>query len=508
MATKIKLSTIMLRYPSVSTMKVMRILSGLGFHVTSMLNAEFTEEQAKVFENLLAIEQLSANLTKNTQKSKSKANASKTPPKQVANTPRKKVQQESIQKHPKQKKRQTIVNTQEAYYSLRREKQTPKIFVIKKKEDDVHEKFIKNSLPGVSLPLISYDAIKKVVKLAEERVCLNSELLLHIYHYLDDNPMLQHFFFDNVVDNYIKTKILTKRRGTGKTYDVQLLNLFNNQNNNEPAFDIMKSKEFILNWNDVMFGNGFITINPPRIGNIKFAPLNVSNNMSIMALNSIREFLQNKMPEIHCVAKENKLTILDKIDLSVALRYLKIKSAKPSFDPETDGIKIKEKKNVSNIFKVQSFEDALSLAAQLDKHELSKLKSKYINYLAAKQSDNYKVIPCSERMSYISSFTSNIEYAFIFTLPSFKRGYVILAVENLNIDRSTMLFSFKRMYYEKVIRGIYGYLQSFNSNKRSELRKWECYGLGGIEIEYHAVNHRTSAQYSWFEIIKYRLRNM
>lgn len=507
MASKIKLSTIMLRYPSVSTMKVIRILSDLGIHATSTLNTELTEQQAKVFENILAIEQLYA-AQKNTKKNKSKTKEPKVAPKQVVNTHSKKVLPQTVKKYPKQKNKQPIAKTPRSYYTPIVVKPKPRIFVIKKKDDDIHEKFIRESLPGVSLPLISYDAIKKAVKLAEERVCLNSNLLLHIYHHLDDNSMLQKFFFDNIVDNYVKTKILTKRTGVGQTYDRQLLDLFNTRSNNETALDLMKSKEFILNWNDVIFGDRFITINPPRIGNIKFAPLNVPNKMSIMALNSIREFLQNKMPEIHCMAKENKLTILDKIDLSVALRYLKIKSTKPTLDPETDGLEIKEKRNVPQIFKVQSFEDALSQASKFDKHELSKLKSQYINYLAAKQSDNYKVVPCSERMSYESSFMTNIEFAFIFTLPSSKQSHVILAVENLNIDRSTMLFSFRRRYYEKVIRGIYGYLQSFSSNKRSELRKWKRYGLEGVEIEYHAVNHRSSGQYSWFEIIRYRLRTM
>ena len=85
MASKIKLSTIMLRYPSVSTMKVIRILSDLGIHATSTLNTELTEQQAKVFENILAIEQLYA-AQKNTKKNKSKTKEPKVAPKQVVNT--------------------------------------------------------------------------------------------------------------------------------------------------------------------------------------------------------------------------------------------------------------------------------------------------------------------------------------------------------------------------------------------------------------------------------------
>lgn len=120
----------------------------------------------------------------------------------------------------------------------------------------------------------------------------------------------------------------------------------------------------------------------------------------------------------------------------------------------------------------------------------------------------YRVIPCNERVIHSSQLDNKTECSFIFTIAANSPRKVILAIENLNIDRATMLFSFERTHYERALRGIYEYLRSSEINKRSSLRRWESYGLGGIQIEYHAVNHRNSESYSWTEILKYRLRTM
>lgn len=227
--------------------------------------------------------------------------------------------------------------------------------------------------------------------------------------------------------------------------------------------------------------------------------------MSNAALNTIREFLQTRLPQIHCVAKENKLMVIDKIDLSIAIRYLKVKLTKPALNPEADGVK---KKGTAHIFTVNSFEDALLQADKYNKAELSKLKSKYINYLAFLQSERYKIIPCYERILHESNITNKMEHSFIFTLSANTSNNIILAVENLNIDRATMLFSFRSCYYERALHGVFDYLQSSEPNKRSTLRRWENYGLGDIDIEYHAVNHRNTEQFSWYDVMKYRIRTM
>ena len=87
------------------------------------------------------------------------------------------------------------------------------------------------------------------------------------------------------------------------------------------------------------------------------------------------------------------------------------------------------------------------LGTKYSKKELAKFKSFYINFLANKQLSNYGVISCNERVIHTSGTDNNTEYTFIFTLPSTSLHRIILAVENLNTDRATMLFSFERHHY-------------------------------------------------------------
>ena len=85
---------------------------------------------------------------------------------------------------------------------------------------------------------------------------------------------------------------------------------------------------------------------------------------------------------------------------------------------------------------------------------------------------------------------------------------MILVVENLNTDRATMLFSFERHHYEKVLKCIYDYLCSSEINKRSKLRQWNSYGFNGINIKYYAVDHKHTENYLWSNVIKYQLKTM
>lgn len=412
---------------------------------------------------------------------------------------------------PKQKKRkkpkpqEPVTYFQEKRYNFPTTPSVPRVRrlrPIKKKEYTVHEECIRKVLVGITLPLTSYDAIKRAVKWAKDRYCLNPYLLVHIYHHLANNPNLQKYFVDNILCRYVETSILTKRNGTEDTYERKLLDIYKKQNN-EPALDIMREQEFYLDWNDVTFYYRWIKIDPPRTGNIKFEPLTVSNDMSISELNRLTEYFKIRLPKIRCIAKENKLTLLDEIDLSPAIEYMKVKNLRSTFDPETDGIK---RKPIAPQYVMNSFEDALAKADSLD---LDRLKSKYINYLSKKQLADYKVIPCAERVTHKSTDIEKLEPAFIFTLPSNRSNKLILAIENLNTARATMLFSFRRMYYDKVLRAIFNYIHSPEDNKRSTLRTWERYGLNGVAIEYRAVNHRSDEhQYSWYDTLRYKISTM
>lgn len=505
MTKYLDLKDITRRHPTLTIMQILAVVSECGIRIRNGYATPITPEEGSLLKAKLkkiepakieAKPKPSAPPTQNTSKQK-------LPNKPQNNTAPKQKQQ----KRQNQYKPQTptaYYQEPEPYYPPMPHLPRPRKLrdIPKKKEYTIHEQCIRKVLVGITLPLSSYDAIKRVVQLAKDKYCLNPYLLVHIYHHLASNPNLQKYFVDNFLCRYVETSILTKRKGIEDTYERQLLAIYKKQHN-EPALDIMKEQEFFLDWNDVTFYYRWIRIDPPRTGNIKFEPLTVSNDMSIRELNQLTEYLKIRLPKIRCVAKGNKLTLLDEIDLSPAIMYMKVKNLKSTLDPEADGVK---KKPIAPQYVVNSFEDALAKANDL---ELKKLKSRYINYLSTMQVAGYKVIPCTERVSHKSNVTERMEEAFIFTLPSRRPYKLVLAVENLNTARATMLFSFRRMHYDKVLRAIFNYIHGSEDNKRSTLRKWESYRPDGIEIEYHAVNHRRDAQqYSWYETMRFRIMSM
>ncbi len=493
------------RHPKLTIVQILAVVSECGIRIRNGYATPITPEEASLLKAKLKKIEPKIIEVKPKPSAPSTQNTSKQglPKKQQNNTAPKQKQQQP-QKQYKPQTPTAYYHEPEPYYPPMPRLPRPRKLreIPKKKEYTIHEQCIRKVLVGITLPLSSYDAIKRAVQSAKERYCLNPYLLVHIYHHLASSPNLQKYFVDNILCRYVETSILTKKKGIEDIYERQLLAIYKKQHN-EPALDIMKEQEFFLDWNDVTFFYRWIRIDPPRTGNIKFESLTVSNDMSIRELNQLTEYLKRRLPKIRCVAKANKLTLLDEIDLSPAIMYMKVKNLKSTLDPEADGVK---KKPIAPQYVVNSFEDALAKANDL---ELKKLKSQYINYLSQKQLAGYKVIPCTERVSHKSNETVKLEEAFIFTLPSRRPYKLVLAVENLNTARATMLFSFRRMHYDKVLRAIFNYIHGSEDNKRSTLRRWESYGLDGIEIEYHAVNHRRDAQqYSWYETLRFRIMSM
>ena len=80
-----------------------------------------------------------------------------------------------------------------------------------------------------------------------------------------------------------------------------------------------------------------------------------------------------------------------------------------------------------------------------------------------------------------------------------KSGDILIVYENVNPDRSTLLFIVKRESYDQCIRAIYNFLQSAEINKRSSLRDKELdIGVSGIE-RYRSINH--DFLYTWKRVI-------
>lgn len=263
----------------------------------------------------------------------------------------------------------------------------------------------------------------------------------------------------------------------------------------ESSFEILQKKEWILDWNCVNFKQGYFVVVPPTDGSVKFKPEAVSSPGVLESFNYLKDYLNDRLQPVHCTVEGMKLTIYDKIRLNEAIE--KFATASRQRGIKTSGI------TTRRIAPQQmSFKQALSKAQQMTPEDFKKYKSEYIDYLVTQQSEKYKVIPCVERLAHTTGDTT--EYAFLFSIQC-KSGDILIVHENVNPDRSTLLFIVKCENYDKSIRAIYDFLQSAEINKRSSIRSGDIdKGEVGIEC-YNSINH--DYLYSWKRVIASYKRN-
>ena len=256
------------------------------------------------------------------------------------------------------------------------------------------------------------------------------------------------------------------------------------------SFDILQRKEWILDWKCVNFKNGMIIIYAPADGTVKFKPKSVGMKGSLESFNYLKDYLNERLSPVRCYVENMELTIYDNIRLNEAIE----KFAEAS---RQRGIKVVSHNTQTRIAPLQmSFSQALSKAQQMTPEDFKKYKSEYIDYLVSQQSKTHKVIPCVERLAHTNSDMT--EYAFIFTIEC-KSGDILIVHENVNPDRSTLLFIVKPENYDKAIRAVYDFLQSAEINKRSSLRdRGVELGESGI-VRYRSINH--DYLFSWKRII-------
>lgn len=264
--------------------------------------------------------------------------------------------------------------------------------------------------------------------------------------------------------------------------------LDNNNPNYKGSFDVLQRKDWILDWDCVKFRNGYIIVFPPMKGSVKFKPKAVSVTGAIEVYNYLIGYLKERLEPVHCYVEGMDLVVYDTIRLNEAI--VRFSSA-----ARQHGITISGHRNKKFRPKIIPYNKALSKARQLTAEDFKKYKSAFIDFLAQQQSKNYKVIPCVENLSYID--TNTTEYAFMFSLEC-KNGSILIVHENVNPDRSTILFVIEKDTYDKSIRYIYDFMQSAIINKRSSIRE------GGIMcndkiINYKSINHDDIS--SWQNII-------
>ena len=234
---------------------------------------------------------------------------------------------------------------------------------------------------------------------------------------------------------------------------------------------------WILDWDCVDFFDGYFIVKSPNIGLYKFTPLRIDNPKVRSSFNYIRKYIKEKLPTIFCTVLGGKLSISSPILIDEAIQTLQRVARQKGL--------ILNSKETNAALEQDSFKKALSKAAQMTPEDFKKYKSKFIDYLVDHQSKAHKILPCVERLAHTAGDTK--EHAFLFTLPC-KSGLILVVHENVNPDRSTLLFIVKNESYEKSIRYIYDFLQGPDINKRSGIREKSVLCIGGI-INYSTIDH-------------------
>ncbi|MBR1498046.1 MAG: hypothetical protein IJ615_00195 [Bacteroidaceae bacterium] len=248
----------------------------------------------------------------------------------------------------------------------------------------------------------------------------------------------------------------------------------------ESSFYVLQKREWILDWKCVKFKNGYFVVVPPVDESVKFRPQAFSKPGVIESYNYLKEYLKDRLAPVRCSVEEMKLTICDTIRLDDAITKFATASKQRAIKTATT------KGNVRIAPQQISFKQALSKALKMTEAEFEKYKSEYINYLVKLQSKKYKVIPCVERLSHANNDMN--EYAFMFSIEC-QSGNVLIVHENVNPDRSTLLFWVKETTYNKAIREIYDFLQSAEINKRSNLRGGNIDISNAGILKYKSINH-------------------
>jgi hypothetical protein len=264
-----------------------------------------------------------------------------------------------------------------------------------------------------------------------------------------------------------------------------LLNKTDSKNNllgkkGRSSFNILQKREWILDWNCVMFKRGHIVIYARQDLGFKFSPTEISVSKSMESFNYLKKYLNERLSPVRCEIVGFKLRIIDRINFDDAIQQFAT-AARQGIIRTGDG-----RTKVISSPQSMSFSQALSKAKQMTEEEFRKYKSKYIDFLVTEQSKQHKVIPCVERLAHANSDTT--EYAFMFSIEC-SSGRILIVHENVNPDRSTLLFLVREQDFNRSIRELYDFLQGAEINKRSSLRSRDLEIDSAKILRYKSINH-------------------
>ena len=244
---------------------------------------------------------------------------------------------------------------------------------------------------------------------------------------------------------------------------------------------------FFLRWDKVDFYNGFYTLKHPDMPSNKAPLYRVEDSNSRKAFNDISSLFMKKLPPLRVKSKNGRIVkILNKANLSQCISIMEHKVSAPS---------TVRKKSADHAMLVEKKEISKTEAQNICKG----LKSRYLDYLCAKQLDGYKVVCCIEHR--VNSYGAiSCEYSFIFTIKE-TANRVFLAYENSSESRCTYLLPVAQYSWNKSIEKIYDFFASNEVNKRQLMAsRLVDLRLPG-NYEYQRILH--SDYLSWVDKIKY-----
>lgn len=242
---------------------------------------------------------------------------------------------------------------------------------------------------------------------------------------------------------------------------------------------------FYLRWDKVDFFNGFYIVYHPDVPYNRAKPYRVDDECSRKAFNDISSIFLKKLPPLYVKAENGQIVnVMNRTNLSNCISIMEHKVAR------------------ANVKRTKAMDRKQFGTRELTKLEAKSLcrdmKSRYLDYLCARQLDNYKVVYCVEsRVNASGAVTS--ECSFVFTIGE-TADKVILAYENASDSRCTYVFPVSRRSWKEGMEKIYEYFASNEVNKRQSMAQRSVDLRLPGHYEYRRVFH--SDYLDWADTIR------
>lgn len=237
-----------------------------------------------------------------------------------------------------------------------------------------------------------------------------------------------------------------------------------------------------LQWEDIRFYDGYFIFRPKLEGSLVYRniePLKVVNFRCKKSFNFIIKYFKARLPKITFeITSDNKIKLCDQPAFETVLVDLAKEQMR-----QDKSVKIN---HVAGTVYRLGFSEAISKGREMSLEDFKKYKSQFIDFLVDHQTEKHKMVPITESISHRGIIHN--EEGFIFTSKS-SIGFLLIIVENVNRDRSTMIFKVSEWNYRVALHTIFDYVQSDAVNKRSAIRDQKIdFSEAGVR-EYWALNH-------------------